>query len=336
MQNQPPKSRKYFNPLIKIMSHSTEAFEEQIHALRKKIDLEILSFPASEKVALFHDPINYINSLPGKRFRPILTVLSGLIVNGNTDNLIFAAAAIELLHNFTLVHDDIMDQDDTRRGKPTVHKKWDLGTAILAGDGLIGLAYKKLLQTQSKKSIELLNLFTDAMLEICEGQAMDKSFETENSVSKEAYLKMISKKTAVLIRLACKTGAIVGGGSNEQIFALESFGYQIGMGFQIQDDMLDVLADEDKLGKKVGSDLAMNKKTILSIMLAEKSKKNISSISSIKDFRQLLEKEDVIGEAQRIIDSYFNGAAEQLKKLPPSEYTDLLEYFTGKIKNREK
>jgi len=240
--------------------------EQQILAqFRQKISEDLKDLQTSPSVPLFYDPIDYINALPGKKLRPILTLVSGLAVGGQEKNLLAPASAIELLHNFSLVHDDIMDNDETRRGKPTVHVKWDLGTAILAGDGLLGLAYRKLLQTPNINDLRLTVKFTEAMIEICEGQALDKTFETEDTVSEPAYLEMISKKTATLIKLACEIGGIVGEGNTAEITALAEFGYNIGMGFQIQDDLLDILADETVLGKKVGSDLQMNKKTIISI-----------------------------------------------------------------------
>jgi len=205
------------------MTDSAPSFIE----IRKKIDTELLSLPPAEKIPLFYDPIYYVNSLGGKKLRPLLTVISGLVVGGKVDNLIPASAAIELLHNFSLVHDDIMDNDETRRGKATVHVKWDLGTAVLAGDGLLGLAYSKLLNTPNRRDNLLASLFTDAVLEICEGQALDKTFETTEFVTETEYMTMIGKKTATLIRLACQIGGIIGGGDSKQIESLAEYGYQV-------------------------------------------------------------------------------------------------------------
>jgi geranylgeranyl diphosphate synthase type II len=287
--------------------------QQELDVLRQKIEAEILSLPTNDKIPLFYDPIYYINRQGGKKLRPLLTVLCGLVVGGQLRNLLPPAAAIELLHNFSLVHDDIMDNDETRRGNPTVHVKWDTGTAILAGDGLLGLAYRKLLQTPNMSDTLLVNLFTEAMLEICEGQALDKMFETQDAVTEDRYLEMISKKTATLIKLACEMGAIVGEATPDEIHRMAQFGFNLGMGFQIQDDLLDILADETILGKKVGSDLAMNKKTIATIRLSRVSNFAMQSIASINQFKELLINHGIV-----------------------AEYIDLLKNLTAYIQNRDK
>jgi geranylgeranyl pyrophosphate synthase len=309
---------------------------EFLDQLRTQVDSELRNIPSSEQLPLFYEPINYINTLPGKKIRPLLTLVCGLSFGGNLDNLIKPAAAIELLHNFSLVHDDIMDQDEVRRGQPTVHVKWDLGTAILAGDGLLGLAYRKLLKTGNISGTILAERFTDAMLDICEGQALDKMFETQTLVSEEDYIEMIGKKTAVLISLSCEFGAIVGGGSDEQIKSLAELGYSIGMGFQIQDDLLDILADEQVLGKKVGSDLEMNKKTIVSIKLQEKTRKFTGSIESVEEYQKLIQQENIIPDLEQMVNTYFKTADENLKKMPENEYKELLKYLINYIRQRNK
>ncbi len=304
--------------------------------LREQVDSEIRNIPASEHLPLFYEPINYINSLPGKKIRPLLTLVVGLTLGGKVEDLTKTAAAIELLHNFSLVHDDIMDQDETRRGQPTVHTKWDIGTAILAGDGLLGLAYRKLLQTNNIRDSRLAIRFTDAMLEICEGQALDKMFETEILVSEEEYLEMISKKTAELISISCEFGAIVAGGTAEQIKSMTDLGYNLGMGFQIQDDLLDVIADEEVLGKKVGSDLQMNKKTFVTIKLHEKTRRVPGSIESVQEYRELLKQENVIPEVEKMVNTYFEQAGNNLDSLPENEFKDLLKYLINYLRQRDK
>jgi len=165
---------------------------KEIQSLISKINKAILESSDVGNTPLLYEPINYINNLQGKRLRPLLVILSGLSLNGNIESLLYPAIAIELLHNFTLVHDDIMDNDDIRRGEPTVHVKWDLGTAILAGDGLLGLAYRKILSTPNVDQSFVTTLFTNALIDICEGQALDKSFETKRNVSEKQYLEMMS------------------------------------------------------------------------------------------------------------------------------------------------
>jgi geranylgeranyl pyrophosphate synthase len=312
-------------------------FQQELDYLRDKIEAEIISLPTNDRIPLFYQPIHYINRLTGKKLRPLLTVLCGLTVGGDLNNLLPPAAAIELLHNFSLVHDDIMDNDETRRGKPTVHVKWDIGTAILAGDGLLGLAYRKLLQTPNSTNTLLVSLFTEAMLEICEGQALDKTFETQETVTENEYLEMISKKTATLIKLACEMGAIVAEASEKQINDLAQVGYNLGMGFQIQDDLLDILADEQLLGKKVGSDLAMNKKTIATIRLSQIPEFNIQDVSSIDHYKEFLSKYGIIKDVNDLAESYFNKADTLLNDIPSrNKYHQLLKGLVDYIHIREK
>lgn len=309
---------------------------DSLGEIRKKIEDEIDAIPSSDKIPLFYEPIHYINRLSGKKIRPILTVLTGLAVGGKIENLLPPAAAVELLHNFSLVHDDIMDDDDTRRGNQTVHVKWDIGTAILTGDGLLGLAYRKLLSTPNITNLEITRLFTDAMLEICEGQALDKTFEEKQSITEDDYLEMIRKKTATLMQLACQIGAIVGEGNREEIKFLTDFGRHIGMGFQIQDDLLDLFADEEMLGKRIGSDVLMNKKTIFSIRLSKKRGKPTDDIKSVDKFRQLIEHHGLAEEIQIVADSYLKEAKDLLIKIPPNEYTSYLYDLTEYIQKRQK
>jgi geranylgeranyl pyrophosphate synthase len=309
---------------------------EQLDKFRKLIEEEIEAIPSSDKIPLFYEPIHYINRLSGKKIRPILTVLTGLAIGGKIENLLPPAAAVELLHNFSLVHDDIMDDDDTRRGKETVHVKWDIGTAILTGDGLVGLAYRKLLSTPNITNLEIVRLFTDAMLEICEGQALDKTFEEKELITEDEYLEMILKKTATLIQLACQIGAIVGDGNPEEIKSLTAFGQHIGMGFQIQDDLLDLFADEKLLGKRIGSDVIMNKKTIISVRLSKMRGKPVDDIKSVDKFRQLIEQFGLAEEIQTVADGYFKEAQNMLEKLSPNGYTEYLHGLTDYIQNRQK
>jgi len=308
---------------------------KELQSLIKEINVSILDSSDVGNTPLLFEPINYVNNLQGKRLRPLLVILSGLSLNGNLKSLLHPAVAIELLHNFTLVHDDIMDNDEIRRGKPTVHAKWDLGTAILVGDGLLGLAYRKILSTPDVKQAHIAKLFTDALIDICEGQALDKSFESRPNVSENEYLEMINKKTAVLIQLSCHLGAITAGADEENQKKFSEFGYNIGMGFQIQDDLLDVIADESKLGKKVGSDLAMNKKTILTTKLAE-SGQNITNISDVDEFKRHLENTGILNKVTEMVENYFSTAYSVFDSLPENSYKTMLLELTEYIKNRDK
>ena len=200
---------------------------------------------------------------------------------------------------------------------------------------MIGFAYKKLLNANSKNTLDIVKLFTNAILEICEGQALDKSFETIDYVDETSYLEMISKKTAALIKLACQIGAILGGGNKEQIKILANFGYNIGMGFQIQDDLLDVIADENRLGKRIGSDLEMNKKTILTVKLYEKVKKIKLNKSEVYNFKELILENGITESVTQLMNQYFIKAGSLLKLIPDSRYKNILIHLTDYIKNRD-
>jgi len=218
----------------------------------------------SGEPACLYEPMAYLVRAGGKRIRPLMLALSCGCAGGRIEDAIDAAAAVELLHTFTLVHDDIMDHDDLRRGLPTVHRKWDDATAILAGDGLVTLAYLSLIKTRVRLQ-EVLELFTAALLELCKGQALDKDFEGRSEVSQKEYLDMIDKKTGMLIRASCAIGGLIGSGNPVQVKALENFGRTLGRAFQIQDDILDLEADESVFGKPQGSDLMARKKTSIII-----------------------------------------------------------------------
>ncbi len=309
---------------------------DRLNTYRQIIEDDLKAIPQVEKIPLFYAPIRYMNDLPGKRIRPLLTIVSGLSVGGKLSNLRAPASAVELLHNFSLVHDDIMDDDDLRRGEPTVHVKWDLGTAILTGDGLLGLAFRKLLETPEINDLQMARLFTDAMIEICEGQALDKTFENKSIVSEVDYLEMIEKKTVTLIRLSCQLGGIAAGAEEKHISWLTKFGYNMGMGFQIQDDMLDIYADEDTLGKPVGSDLAMDKKTIITVRLKEKTGQSDYQSVSVEQFKQLLAENDILREIKTMVNTYFDDAISAVNHLPENEFTQLLKDIGTYVQNREK
>lgn len=209
------------------------------------------------------DGCRYVLSAGGKRVRSTLLLLSCEAVGGNMRNALNASAAIELMHNFTLVHDDIMDNATSRRGRATVHTRWNVNNALLVGDVLLGLAYKQMLRTSSAKLHHLLDIFTKGFLDVCEGQAFDLEFEHRTHVTLEDYFEMIEKKTGRLISTSTELGALVGGGTEKQVTALRTFGRHLGRAFQLQDDLLDVVAEEEQLGKKIGGDIIEGKKTFL-------------------------------------------------------------------------
>lgn len=300
----------------------------------KRVGEEIRKIEGFQDVPMFYEPIHYVLSLTSKKIRPLLVILSSGISGGRIETASYPAAAVELLHDFTLVHDDIMDDDHTRRGHPTVHMKWDLNTAILTGDGLMGFAFQKLLQTPRGDIRRMATRLTEAMIIICEGQGLDKMFETQKHVSAGAYLDMIARKTAALIELSCELGALSAEAPEHQISLLKEYGHALGMGFQIQDDVLDITADEGSLGKKVGSDFAMQKKTILSIMLREKLGDADFFNLNLQAYREALEKEHILEDVDVMYTEYFHRAFDKLDALPDTRENFLLRELTKFLKDR--
>lgn len=235
-----------------------------------------------------YDPITYIMGLGGKRLRPALLMASGELFGAKKEDLIQAAAAIELFHNFTLVHDDIMDEAPLRRGEETIHQKWDLNTGILSGDAMLIKSYQLFESYPADVQVQLVQLFSKTALEVCEGQQYDVEFEHQQNVELEQYIKMISYKTAVLIASALKMGAIIANASEKEQNQLYSFGLNLGIAFQIQDDYLDAFADPEKFGKQVGGDIVENKKTILVIKALE-----FASTDQEQELRKLLSTQSV-------------------------------------------
>lgn len=212
-----------------------------------------------------YEPIRYVLSMGGKRIRPVLMLLGYNLYKEDTEKVLMNAIALETYHNYTLLHDDLMDQADLRRGHETVHKKWDANTAILSGDSMLVLAYERMAQCDSRHLADVLSLFTTTALEIGEGQQYDMEFETRDDVREEEYIEMIRLKTSVLLACALKIGAILADASAEDADNLYKFGEQIGLAFQLQDDYLDVYGDSKVFGKKIGGDITSNKKTFMLI-----------------------------------------------------------------------
>ena len=233
--------------------------------IQEKIEREIgqLEFDCPPKS--LYEPITYILSLGGKRIRPALVLMAYNLYREDVEKAIRPAIGLEVFHNFTLLHDDLMDQADKRRNKPTVHKVWNANTAILSGDAMLIAAYQLIGETAPEHLKEVLDLFTRTALEICGGQQYDMEFESRMDVSEEEYLEMIRLKTAVLLACSLKTGAILGGASREDAENLYRFGINIGLAFQLQDDLLDVYGDTKTFGKNIGGDILCNKKTFLLI-----------------------------------------------------------------------
>lgn len=295
-------------------------------------------------------PINYTLALGGKRIRPALLLLANDLFNGKPEKAINAALAIEVFHNFTLVHDDIMDNAPIRRGKPTVFKKWDVNTAILSGDVMLVEAYQLLAACEASVLPELLKLFNKTAVEVCEGQQYDMLFEKAADVTIDNYLKMIELKTAVLLGASLKMGAIIAGASKSDAKHFYEFGKNIGVAFQLMDDILDVYGNPEKFGKQVGGDILANKKTYLLLKTMElangalrkelefclnsKTLSPENKITRVKSiYNQLKIKEKSIDE----MNHFYNTAIAHLDSIEvPKEKKAIFENFAKKLMQRER
>lgn len=218
-----------------------------------------------------YEPVEYVLSLGGKRIRPVLMLMAYNLYREDISSIYDPATGIEVYHNYTLLHDDLMDRADVRRGKPTVHKVWNDNTAILSGDAMLVLAYQYMSASAPMYLKEVMDLFSLTALEICEGQQLDMEFESRSDVAEGEYIEMIRLKTAVLLAASLKIGAVLAGASNEDATNLYNFGMQIGVAFQLQDDLLDVYGDPEVFGKKIGGDILCNKKTYMLIKALERA-----------------------------------------------------------------
>ncbi len=275
-----------------------------------------------------YSPVNYSLDIGGKRLRPVLLLLSYNLFSDDINAVLPAAIAIEVFHNFTLLHDDIMDKADVRRNQPTVHNKFDENSAILSGDAMAFLAYKYLLESKSENLLNVLELFSKTAIEVCEGQQFDMDFENRLNVTETEYLEMIRLKTAVLLACSLKAGALLANSDAEIAKQLYEFGINMGLAFQLQDDLLDSFGDQKTFGKKIGGDILSNKKTYLLIKALENS-----SSAEKRELLNWINKNDCINEdkidavieiynqlnikelTQLKIDYYFSRASSILEKL---------------------
>ncbi|MDO5571815.1 MAG: polyprenyl synthetase family protein [Bacteroidales bacterium] len=285
-----------------------------------------ISYP-SVAPGLF-DPIKYTLSVGGKRIRPLLTLMSTSLFTEDINPAISPAIGIEVFHNFTLLHDDLMDNALIRRKQPTVHVKWDANTAILSGDAMQILAYKLVAASPSEHLKQVIDLFSKTALEICEGQQFDMEFESREDVPEGEYIEMIRLKTAVLLGCALKVGAIIGGAENKDADLLYTFGEKIGLAFQLKDDLLDVYGDPKVFGKNIGGDILNNKKTFLLIKALELSSEkdnrqirgklkevNFSAEEKIEFFTSVYNNSGAKNECGKRMEEYFNMGLKALKRV---------------------
>lgn len=229
------------------------------------VNRHIAALPFDRKPESLYEPIKYVLSIGGKRMRPVLMMLAYNLFQDDPESIIDVACGLETYHNYTLLHDDLMDNADLRRGHQTVHRRWNANTAILSGDSMLVLAYNMMAQCRPDKLRDVLSLFTETALEIGEGQQYDMDFESRTDVSEDEYIEMIRLKTSVLLACALKTGAMLADADSHDADMLYRFGEQIGLAFQLQDDFLDVYGDTKVFGKAIGGDIVSNKKTYMLI-----------------------------------------------------------------------
>ena len=293
-------------------------------------------------------PIRYVLSLGGKRIRPTFLIMAYNMYADDIERVYSMAAGMEIFHNFTLLHDDLMDKADMRRGKATVHKKWNENTAILSGDGMLVLAYRYLVQASEKDLQKVLNLANDTFTGIMEGQQYDMDFETRDDVTEDEYIEMIRLKTSVLVAACVRMGAMLGGASESDSKLLYEFGEKIGLAFQLQDDLLDVYGDAAVFGKKIGGDILCNKKTYLYInayRLANREQKEEldrwavyegdDPDSKISGVRAIYDAVGVKTLSERLINSLFDEAMSRLDVVDlPADRKSLLREYAGSLLNR--
>jgi geranylgeranyl diphosphate synthase type I len=297
----------------------------------KSIDNEIIASLSTIDPLKLREASDHLIKAGGKKLRPVLVILACESVGGRSEYALKTAASMELIHTFSLIHDDIMDKDEMRRGKPSVHKLWGEPMAILAGDTLFSKAFETVLKTDTthidaEKVLDALETVVDSCIKICEGQALDITFEGKLDVKEEEYMTMIYKKTAALIAAATKAGAILGGGNEEQINALSEYGRLIGLAFQIQDDYLDVVSIEEDIGKPVGSDILEGKMTLMVVHTLvnadDHDKKALKAILKAND-ENLIEDAILLFKKYKSIEYTRNIALEYVKTA--KELLDILE-----------
>jgi geranylgeranyl diphosphate synthase type II len=320
-----------------------------IEQLRDEVNKAIEGLALNGRPAELYAPIKYIMSLGGKRIRPVLVLTACEMFGEDYRKAIPAALSVEVFHNFTLVHDDIMDMAPLRRGKQTVHKKWNQNIAILSGDTMLSLSHDLLLDIEKADIKKILKVFNRTSIEVCEGQQYDMNFENEDDVSISAYLEMIKLKTAVLLGSCLQIGAMIGGANDSDHNNLYDFGINIGLAFQLRDDLLDVYGDSDKFGKQDSGDIVTNKKTYLYLKALEKAGDHEKALlkklyqtnpsdpaGKIKTVKGIFDNLSIKEETEGIITEYYQKAIGLLNDISVSEERkQILRAFAKKIVVRD-
>lgn len=317
------------------------------------INKHLQEIPFGDEPASLYDPCRYILENGGKRIRPILTLISAGLCGSDINHALPAALSMELIHNFTLVHDDIMDDADSRRGNPSIHRKWNKSTAILAGDLLYAEAFNQLLyyaddpDIDKKQFFSLYQTLLKSIRIVCEGQAMDMDYESADTVTTDQYLKMVEGKTSALLSGSLAMGGIIGSGNDKQMDSLRKLGLELGLAFQIQDDLLDVVADPDKFGKIKGGDIREGKKTYLLLLAFERcneSQRNElhrlihqkqMTNSDVEKTIALFEKTETIHLTEKKVSEYYQNVFNHLDTFDDSEYKVELVSLLNFLKHRD-
>ena len=307
-------------------------FNELITFIRKEVNRDLKRLPIPKRPVYLYEPIRFALRGNGKRFRPILVHLAGRANNADPDSLMKIALAVELLHNFTLVHDDIMDNDNMRHGQAAVHSKWDESTAILAGDGINAIA-QILLSGIPDRSNEICRFFNQATLEVCEGQALDKEFENDLSITEDQYLEMIEKKTGSLLGACAALSTILVGAEQEVVNYFDQFGRALGNGFQIHDDLLEIYGNPNEMGKSLGSDIAEGKQTMMVIKARNLFGKEWGEIIGdperidfMDKIRSFFTENGIENETKGLAQTYFDQARNSLEKIDGINCSELFNF----------
>ena len=310
----------------------------------------LAQLPYERKPKSLYEPVEYVLSIGGKRIRPVLTLMGYNLWKEDPERILMPAVGLETYHNYTLLHDDLMDNADMRRGHETVHRRWDANKAILSGDSMLVLAYQRMQQVPAEKLPAVLNLFTETALEIGEGQEYDMTFETRNDVTENEYIEMIRLKTSVLLACTLKTGALLADAPEEDADRLYRVGEQVGLAFQLQDDLLDVYGDPKVFGKAIGGDITSNKKTYMLInaynRANDEQRKELEHWIGAKEFNRqekvaaVTRLYDAIGIRQLCEDKinyYFQQASQTLSEVNvPEERKAQLRQYMDELLHRNK
>jgi geranylgeranyl diphosphate synthase, type II len=336
------------------------AYRKRIDAHRARVERRLAKLPLGASACDLELGCRYVLRGGGKRIRSTIVLLACEAVGGRAARALDAAVAVEVMHNFTLVHDDIMDNADARRGRPTVHTRWNLNTALLVGDVLLGAAYASLLRSAGDNHRAMGEVFTRGLLEVCDGQGLDMEFESRERVTTADYFRMIDRKTGALLATAAEIGGIAGNASPARCAALHAFGLRLGRAFQLQDDLLDVVADPDDFGKTVGGDILEGKKTFLLLEAARRAagtdrdliinvmrrdgpragwKNSDGSVTpdgaaAVAEVAALYQRTGVIDETRRRVRRATGEALEHLRRVPDNAPRQALAWLAGALITR--